>query len=352
VAGLPDVSAILSDNMRAAVYRAPGEIRVETCPLPRPGAGEVLLEIAHCGICGTDLHLVLEGWGRPGTIPGHEYSATVVAVGEGVENVSPGDRVIGGPPPGCGSCDGCRAGRTSLCSGRSEPVGGDGRGAFAEYQCVDADRIIPIPDTLSLREAALAEPLAVALHGVTQGNMRPGERALVSGLGPIGLFTVAVLRARGVDCIRAVEPGALRRDRALAVGASEALIPEDLLRPKLPFEIAPDAVDVVFECSGAADAVESGLSQLRRAGRLVLVGTGMRRPRLDTNRVLLNELTVTGAFEYDDGGLAEALALLATGALPVEQLAEPGEVPLDGLLPAMQELATGRIAGKVLVTPR
>jgi (R,R)-butanediol dehydrogenase/meso-butanediol dehydrogenase/diacetyl reductase len=147
------------------------------------------------------------------------------------------------------------------------------------------------------------------------------------------------------------EPAAARRERASAVGAREAVTPADLEVPPLPMDLVADPFDAVLECSGRADAMEAGLAQLRRGGRLVLVGTGMHAPRLDNNRVLLNELVITGAYNYDAGGFASALALLGSSALPVDLLIEPDDVPLPGLLDAMHRLASAELAAKVLVNP-
>jgi L-iditol 2-dehydrogenase len=137
----------------------------------------------------------------------------------------------------------------------------------------------------------------------------------------------------------------------LAVGGAEAVTPDALDVPAMPMDLVDSPFDVVLECSGSAPAMEVGLAQLKRTGRLVLVGAGMHRPKLDNNRILLNELVVTGAFNYDAGGFASALALLASDALPVDLLVEPDDVPLGGLLDAMHRLASGELAAKVLVTP-
>jgi threonine dehydrogenase-like Zn-dependent dehydrogenase len=119
----------------------------------------------------------------------------------------------------------------------------------------------------------------------------------------------------------------------------------------MPFTIVDDAFDAVLECSGNPRAMESALAQLRRMGTLVLVGTGMRRPKLDHNRILLNELVVTGAFCYDAGGMEAALKLLAEGRLPTDRLIEPDDVPLEGMLEAAERCAAGELAGKVMIVP-
>ena len=347
---LPD--SALPDVMRAAVYLEKGRLEIQERPLPELGPREVLLRVSHCGVCGTDLHMVLEGWARPDSIGGHEFSGRIAARGTEVSDWSIGDAVVAGPVPGCGSCETCRAGRPALCAERSPAGIGDFQGAFAGYVKVEERQLFRLPAALSLREAALTEPLAVALHGISLSGVRPGQRALVCGAGPIGALTIAALRAGGVEDVSVCEPRPSRRALAAALGCQHVVEPEALEVPPMPFTILEGAYDVVFECSGRAVAFEAGLTQLKRAGTLVLVGTGLERPRLDPNRMLLNELTVTGCYEYDATGFEDALALLATGAFPTHLLIEPEDVPLQGLLPAMHDLAAGKLAGKVLVQPR
>lgn len=342
----------LPESMRAAVYLGKGRIEVQERPLPMLDEHDVLLRVSHCGVCGTDLHMVLDGWGRPDSIGGHEFSGRIAACGAAVQEWEVGDAVVAGPVPGCGACRGCRAGRPGLCSARP-PAGAAGfQGAFAGYVRVHERQLLRVPPALSLREAALSEPLAVALHAIQLAGIRPGQRALVVGAGPIGALTVAALRAGGVDELAVCEPHPARRALARALGADPVVAPEQLEIPPMPFARVDGAVDVVFECSGRAAAFEAGLAQLECAGTLALVGAGMERPRLDPNRVLLNELTIVGCFEHDATGFEDALALLASGALPTDLLIEAADVPLDGLLPAMHDLAAGRRAGKVLVQPR
>jgi 2-desacetyl-2-hydroxyethyl bacteriochlorophyllide A dehydrogenase len=347
---LPPV-AVLPATMPAAVYRGPRRLEVEERPVPSPGSGEVLVEVSHCGVCGSDLHFVLDGWGRPGSVGGHEYAGRVVGLGSGVTGWEVGDAVVGGPHPTCGRCRACTEGRPSLCAGRDAPGAGGPDGAFARYVQVPTGALVPVPPGLDLRTAALAEPLAVALHAVARSGAAPGGRALVCGAGPIGALVVAALRARDVAVVVS-EPGESRRRLAARLGA-EVVTPDELDVPPFgdPGRVVDGAVDVALECSGKAAAMEAALTQLVRGGTLVLVGAGIDPPRFDHNRILVNELVVTGSFEYDAGGVADAVRLLASGVLPVEELLEPTDVALPDLLCAMERLATGELAGKVLVTP-
>jgi len=345
----------LPQVMPAAVYKKRGVVEVEDRPVPAPGPGQVLVEVDHCGICGSDIHMLLEGWGdNPGLIAGHEYSGTIAAVGEGVNRWEVGEVVVGGPSPKCGTCRRCLEGKPSQCENRRASIAEHLDGAFARFILVREAALVRVPDGLSRREAALAEPLAVALHGITRSGVAPGDSVMVMGAGPIGALSVAALKAMGIGPITVVEPGEGRRQLARDLGADLVLDPEDLETFPMwePERIAEHAAHVVLECSGKKAAMEAGFHQLRRGGMLVLVGAGMESPTFDPNRLLLNELTVTGSFIYDHDGFERALELLASQKMPNELLIEPGEVGLDQISGALVDLASGRAAGKVMVVPR
>jgi (R,R)-butanediol dehydrogenase/meso-butanediol dehydrogenase/diacetyl reductase len=242
----------------------------------------------------------------------------------------------------------------SQCANRPGSIADAHDGAFAGYVLVDARALVRVPEGLPARSAALAEPLAVALHGLTRAGIVEGDTVMVLGAGPIGALSVAALVARGVGPVTVVEPAEPRRALARDLGAAEVLDPEELELFPLwePERLSPRAVDVVLECSGRRSAMEAGFHQMRRGGRLVLVGAGVEPPSFDANRMILNELTVTGSFVYDADGFERALDLLASGALPVDRLIDPADVPLDGLADALEGLASGRIPGKALVVPR
>jgi threonine dehydrogenase-like Zn-dependent dehydrogenase len=265
-----------------------------------------------------------------------------------------GDRAVGGPSPRCGKCEYCLANRTSLCLERGR-VGTDEsewQGAFAGYKSVRAAETLRVPDGLSLKHAALTEPLAVALHGITNaGGARPGTRWLVTGGGPIGFLSVAALKALGVDDVVVSEPKERRRELCAKLGA-RTVSPEELEQPLMPHDLVSEPFDVVLECSGSNLAMEAGLAQLKRAGILVLVGAGIRKPKFDNNRILLNELVITGAFVYDHDGFPRALELLASGTMPNDLLVEQEDYPLNRLLDAAVGLHEGDLAAKAMIVPR
>jgi len=338
-------------TMPAAVYKGNHTISVEEIPVPEVGPSQVLLQISHCGICGTDLHMVMEDWGRPGSTGGHEYSGVVAKVGRDVDGWVLGDRVVGGPREGCGLCARCKTGSSNLCSSRPKAGIDPFVGAFARYKVIESDALYRVPDSVDLRTAALTEPLAVALRGVRKAAPRAADRVLVTGAGPIGLLTVAVLAAEGISDVTVSEPSPKRQALALKIGAASVIAPIEIEQPALPMEIVGSPYQVAFECSGRSDAMEAALANLDRAGTLILSGSGMRRPRFDANRIIMNELVVTGTYEYTSEDYRLALELLTTGQLPAETLIEPADQPLTRLQWAMEQLVAGELAGKVMVVP-
>jgi len=335
--------------MRAAVYVGDGRVVVQHVPCPEPGPGEVLVEIAECGICGSDLHMVLERYAKPGAVLGHEWSGVVVTAASD-SGWTTGDRVVGNPAPGCGQCRPCRRGRPSVCMNRATPDFAGYRGAFCQYKAVAVDSLIRIPDSLPTRVAALTEPTAITQHALRLAKVQPDDRVLVTGAGPVGLLVVAVLRAQGISDITVSEPSAVRRQQALKVGAARVVSPDSLESPPRVLPVA-DPYAVVFECSGHASAIEVGLGQLDYAGTLVLVGTGFEPPRINQNRVIIFELEIVGAYNYDDEGFQPAVDLLDRARLPIAALIEPENVPLSEVMTSMERLARGEIASKVMVEP-
>jgi 2-desacetyl-2-hydroxyethyl bacteriochlorophyllide A dehydrogenase len=336
--------------MPATVLVENGVLEIRDVPVPELGPTDALVEISHCGICGTDIHLVLEGMGRPGSGLGHEWAGTLAAVGSAVTGWELGARVVAGAAPGCGECRACRRGRPSVCL-RREPIDYlEFRGAFARYTKVAATRLLRVPESLSTRAAALTEPTAVAMHAVTLSGAAPGDRVLVTGGGPVGLLVTAVLVAQGVEDVTVSEPAPRRREQALAVGAARVVEPGDLPRVSPATPVA-EPYSVVFECSGRPEACEAGLDQLDYAGMFVFVGTGGRYPTVNHNRAIVFESTIVGAFNYDADGFAKALDLLASGRMPLDALIEPDDVTLDGLLGALQRCAAGELSGKVMIVP-
>ncbi|MGZ6954297.1 MAG: zinc-dependent alcohol dehydrogenase [Acidimicrobiia bacterium] len=348
----PRPPASIPATMPAAVLTGPATIEVQQLPTPEVGPTQVLVEVGWCGICGTDLHLALEGYGRPGSVLGHEWSGRVVATGGAVTGIELGAAVVADDAPACGECRPCRRGRPAVCVRRAPPDHLSARGAFARYVVVEADRVLPVPAALDPRAAALTEPVAIALHAMHLADaLEPGLRILVTGAGPVGLLMVAVLAAHGVTDVTVSEPSPVRRTRAAALGARRVVEPAELPRAPMGRPVA-EPFDLALECSGRATAAESALDQLAAAGTLVFVGTGRDQPRLNHNRMIILELTTLGTYNYDAAGFAPALDLLASGRLPIDLLVEPADVALVDVLPTMHAMAAGTVAAKAMVRPR
>ena len=340
--------------MSAAVYQSPGVVTVEERAVPRPGPDQVVVRVHSCGICGSDIHQLRDGWGLPpGVVAGHEWSGEIAAIGDDVTTWSVGELVVGGASPRCGTCRRCREGKPSQCENRHSMTSEHNDGAFAEYIVARAAGVLRLPAGLSPRHAALAEPLSVAMHGITRSGVMPGDTVMVFGAGPIGALSVAALHSMGIEDVTVVEPNEGRQKLADALGACAVVDPGELeVFPSWePERQSSRAAHVVLECSGHRAAIEAAFCQVRRGGILVMVGAGIDHPTFDINRMILNELTVTGSFIYDLGGFEHALEMLASDGFPAEQLIEPGTIGLNGIVDALEGLAVGRIVGKVMVTP-
>ena len=265
-----------------------------------------------------------------------------------------GETVVGGSSPKCGRCRRCLEGKPSQCENRQGSIVDGHDGAFARYVLVREASLLRVPPGVTARQAALAEPLAVALHGITRSGAALGDSVMVIGAGPIGALSIAALVAYGIGPVIAVEPGERRKQLAVISAPPRSSIPPTWRRfpPWEPERISDRATHVVLECSGKKEAMEVGFHQLRRGGTLALVGAGIEHPAFDPNRFVLNELHVVGSFIYDKGGFERALELLASDGFPTDLLIEADDVPLDRLSDALVGLAEGRYAGKVMVVPR
>ena len=322
--------------------------------MPHPGPDEVVVRVHSCGICGSDIHQLRDGWGLPpGVIAGHEWSGTIAAIGDDVTNWSVGELVVGGSSPRCGTCRRCLEGKPSQCENRNDMTSTHSDGAFAEYILCRAAGVLRLPDGLAATARGTGRT-ALGGHARHHALERAaGDSVMVFGAGPIGALSIAALHAMGIDDVTVVEPHPGRRELAAKLGAKEIVDPSELeVFPSWePERQSTRAVHVVLECSGHRSAIEAGFSQVARGGILVMVGAGIDHPTFDINRMILNELTVTGSFVYDLGGFEKALEMLASDGFPCELLIDPDDIALDGIRDALENLAVGRIAGKVMVAP-
>ncbi len=309
---------VLPEAMRAVIFHGPKDVRLEEVVLPRPGRGEVVVKIGAALTCGTDFkayrrgHRVLLG-DAPSPF-GHEMAGTVAAVGPGAERFTPGDRVVVGNSAPCDACFFCKRGQSQLCDNLKLH-----NGAYAEYNLVPAHivrrNLHALPPGLAFETAALAEPLACALHGVDATRVVGGETAVVVGAGIMARLLVAALRARGA---RVLVVGRSRPplDEVLGLGA-EAVVGQGDGDPVAAVRALTDGrgADAVFEAVGLPETWEAAMSMTRKGGRACLFGgcaAGTKVP-LDAHRVHYEELTLLGVFHHTPRYFTAALHLLATG---------------------------------------
>jgi L-iditol 2-dehydrogenase len=328
----------------AAVLHGPGDLRVEDREVPVAGRGEVLVEVRAIGICGSDVHYYERGRIGPFVVEapmiiGHESAGRIAAVGPGVDPARVGERVALEPGVPCGRCRQCRAGRYNLCPDvvffATPPVDG----SIAQYVTIAADFAFPIPDNLSYSEAAMAEPVSVGVWAARKAGVTGGDRVLVTGAGPVGLFAAQVARAFGAASVTVTDVN----DHRLAVAADLGL---RAVRADGPLD---EAFDVLLECSGSAAALRAALPALDRAGRVVLVGMGADEVTIDVSLVQSRELWITGTFRYANT-YPTALALIGSGAVAVDAILTHS-FPLARTEDALRAGTTYPTALKSVVTP-
>ncbi len=335
--------------MRAAFYEGHETISLGPCVPVDSQAGQVQVRVSHCGICGTDLHIFHGNMDHRVKLPqiiGHEMSGTVAAVGEGVTNWKPGDRVTVRPLDACGHCPACRAGHGHICM-NLRFIGIDSPGAMQTLWTVPAHTLHRLPESLSLEHAALIEPLAVACHDVRMGEVKAGEFAVVLGGGPIGVLIALVAQASGARVLLSeLNPYRLELARALGI---EAVDPRAVDLIAAANEATSGAgADVVFEVSGSPAAAELMAKIPRVRGRMVMVAIHSQPAPVDLFRFFWRELKLTGARVYESEDFERAIELASSGALPLDQLTTR-VVPLDALTQAFREMESGGKVMKILV---
>jgi 2-desacetyl-2-hydroxyethyl bacteriochlorophyllide A dehydrogenase len=322
---------------------------VDTRPL---GPREARVEVAYCGICGSDLHMRASQAIPPGTVMGHEFSGAVAEVGEAVAGFAVGDRVAVYPFMPCGECPNCRRGDLHVCQQAALTGLGLGAnpGAYAESVVVDPSMLVSIPDELSYEHGALVEPLAVALHGVNVGETTPADRCVVIGAGPIGVMTAFALRARGVDRVLVVEKNQQRRERMAALGFESLGLEE--VHAKVIEAFAGELPDLVFECAGNPAAPQLAGELIRSRGVIVLLGVLEEPVEISQLTLLIKEAQMRASFAYRREEFEEAVELLAAGRLPADRLIT-GTAPLQAaeeMFGRLEDPATEDI--KILLHPR
>lgn len=319
--------------MKAARFHGARDIRIEDVPPPgEPGPGEVLIEPAWTGICGTDLHEYLAGpivtpaephpltGAQLPQILGHEFSAVVVAVGDGV-SLQAGDRVAAMPLISCGQCRPCIRGDDHLCVRMACTGLSYAWGALAELAIVPAYQLARIPDSLSLEQGALIEPTAVAVYAVERARMEAGADVLITGAGPIGALSLLAAFALGAGRVFVSEPNPHRAHHARELGATAVWDPASQdVGEAVRDTTDGHGVDRAIECSGSGPGLNLCFDAIRAGGVVVQAGLHTSKPSVDPMQWCLKDLTIEATWAYPVTSWPRIAQLIARGALPAERV--------------------------------
>lgn len=342
--------------MQVALVTGKRTISLQDMPEPMPAPGKSVVEIAYCGICGTDLHAWASGEPYNPAICGHEWAGTVAKNGANVAHVKEGDRVTVGIAPACGACAECRAGRATYCSVAFTSMLGIGpmaalHGGFARAIAIDASRLSIVRSGISDELAAMLEPATVALHAVRRTPMHLGDTCVVIGAGPIGLLTMQCAQAAGAGAVVVVEPHPVRRAKASELGATAVIDPrtEDVAA-RVSEILGPLRADVVFECAGIPQTIQQSAELARRGGVVSLVGLANVPASITPGTWLINEIRMHASIGYLHEEFDLTMGLVQDGRLRLAPL-HTQTVSLSGIDNAFALLNDSPAEIKILVKP-
>jgi (R,R)-butanediol dehydrogenase / meso-butanediol dehydrogenase / diacetyl reductase len=341
--------------VKTVAFAGPGRMELRDVEELVPSEGELVVDVAYCGVCGSDLHeyasqapsMRAAGVFQP--VMGHEFTGIVFALGPGVNGLAAGDPVVVHPGGPCGECYFCRSGAANLCA---EQIGTGYRkqGAYAERVVVSAVQALRLPDASVLEPAALTEPLGVAIHALNRGGLQAGETVFIAGGGPIGLLTLLAAKHKGAGTIILSEPAAARRDVALRLGADHVVDPAQVASLQVRQLTDGLGCDLAVECVGIAATMDDCLAATRRGGRIVVAGAFEQPYSVNLLNLLLQEHSIAGTFGYA-GEFEEARDLIVRGKIDVSPLISR-VVSLEELPAVFEQLTSDRNRDqKVLVRP-
>jgi 6-hydroxycyclohex-1-ene-1-carbonyl-CoA dehydrogenase len=332
--------------MKAAVFHAANQpLAIEEIPTPTPGAGEVLIKVAGCGVCHTDLHYIDHGvptFKKPPLVLGHEVSGTVAGVGAGVTQWKEGARVLLPAVYGCGQCAMCRTGRENICE-KMMMFGNNVDGGYAEYMLAPAKDVIALPDELPLIESSIiADAVTTPYHAVVnRGQVKPGDSVVVVGCGGIGLNLVQVASAVGAKVI-AVDVIDSKLEWATKLGAQATINAKNVERVDKEVRklTGGGGADIGFEAIGNPTTQAQTFACLRAGGRFVAVGYSDKPMTLDTGRVMYREMEIVGSLGCRAVDYPRVLELARQGKIKVKELVT-AQFPLDQINAAFDTLRRG-----------
>ncbi|GGP54719.1 zinc-dependent alcohol dehydrogenase family protein [Streptomyces melanogenes] len=329
--------------MKAAVISAPGAVSIQTVDDPAPGPREVVIQVAACGLCGTDLH-ILQGEFAPSlpVVPGHEFAGTVVAVGTRVHELAVGDRVAADPSLYCNECHYCRLGRNNLCE-RYAAIGVTTSGAAAEFAVAPAANCVRLPDHIRTEDAALIEPLSCAVRGYDVLRTPMASHVLIYGSGTMGLMMLELAKRTGAATVDVLDINPQRLDTARKLGCTHAAATADEIE-------RPRGWDVVIDATGSERAIQDAIGRVARGGTYLQFGVAdyAARATIEPYRIYNQEITITGSMAVLHS-FERAADLFAAGVLDPDVFISH-RFPLLDYAAALQQFQAGQ-GRKILITP-
>jgi 2-desacetyl-2-hydroxyethyl bacteriochlorophyllide A dehydrogenase len=326
--------------VKAAVTTAEHGFAVVDMPDPTPGACDLVIRVAACGVCGSDIKA--QPFMPAGMVMGHELGGEVVAVGSDAGDWHQGANVAVLPVVSCGFCRYCTDGTVSHCS-QTRYIGmGPDCGGFAELALVPARHAFVVPEGIPRTHAALVEPFAVGLHGVRSAEIREGEHVLIVGAGGVGLTTAAWARATVAERVTVVDPDPKRRESALAMGATDVIASVG--------DAEASGYDAALECVGRSELLQGCQAALRPRGRIVVSGACAEPTPIEPVTALLKELTIRYSVCYTPDEFREVITAFSTGAIDPTSMIGP-ELGLSRIAEAFDLVRDASVHGRVLVTP-
>ncbi|NOZ20642.1 MAG: alcohol dehydrogenase catalytic domain-containing protein [Planctomycetes bacterium] len=340
----------MSEKMKAALFGGVGEIEIHEVEKPTIQPGCVLIEMKACGICGSDLHFYHDEWEHREVAHGHEVTGVVVEVGEGVDNITPGDRVCVEAFSHCGHCVYCKTGLYNLCANRKFDA--EGHGGFAEFTLVDAKAVFPIPDSMTFERGALVEPLAVGYRAFHLTGPRSTDTVVILGAGMIGLCALASATAAGVRDRIITAKYDHQADMTKDLGAACVVrVPGDNLEEIVKERTGGMGADAVVDTVSRKETVAQALSAPRRKGRVVFVGGFTGPVEADLGKVIHSELAVTGSCCYGYTGMQKdfdaCMELIHSGRFDFDRLITH-RFPLEEIAEAFR-IAADKTSGSIKV---
>ena len=350
------------EKMKAAVYHAAGDVRIEERDVPTPVAGEALIKVLRSGMCGSDASEYKSGpkifatqtkhpvSGHHGPmILGHEFIGEIVGDIDSASGFTTGDLVASGAGISCGTCQRCLEMRTNLCE-KYVTLGLNRDGGMAEYVAVPTSTLVKIPAGLSLDAAGIAQPLAVGLHAARRAGVRDGDKVLLIGAGAIGTFVLAGLKNLFNAEVTVLDFAGNRLERAARLGADHTVDVGDNAEGDIRKIFGDAGIDVIIEASGAPGQLQFAIGLVKRGGNVLQVGLPSTKQEIDIHKIVMSEINVTTTLAHVcDHDLGPALEILGNTSLAAELI--EGVYPLSDLVNQLEALGAGKIQGKVLFDP-